>query len=89
MIYFPLLAIFLWFGGYFMTARFMSTTGFTSDNLEKIISPPKWLYYLCGAPSIQRISKRNDESNCISGTNGWSFIGIIFGFIFYIKSYYL
>jgi hypothetical protein len=33
-----------------MTAHGMSTTGFTSDNLEKIISPPKWLYYLCGAP---------------------------------------
>jgi hypothetical protein len=44
------LAIFLWLGGYFMTARFMSTTGSPPTELEKIISPPKWLYYLCGAP---------------------------------------
>jgi hypothetical protein len=51
MIFIPIgLAIFLWLGGYLMTARFMSTTGVHGDDLEKIISPPKWLYYLCGAP---------------------------------------
>lgn len=33
-----------------MTARTMSNTGMLSDELEKIIAPPKWLYYLCGAP---------------------------------------
>jgi hypothetical protein len=50
MIFLSILAILFWFGGYFLTARFMSTTGATSDDLEKIIAPPKWLYYLCGAP---------------------------------------
>lgn len=45
-----ILAILLWLGGYFMTARIMANTGVLSDDLEKIISPPKWLYYLCGAP---------------------------------------
>lgn len=34
-----------------MTARAMSNRGTLSDDLEKIIAPPKWLYYLCGAPS--------------------------------------
>jgi hypothetical protein len=44
------LTIFLWFGGYLMTARFMSTTGVSGDDLEKIIIPPRWLYFICGAP---------------------------------------
>ncbi len=33
-----------------MTVFRMSNTGLLSDELEKIIAPPKWLYYLCGAP---------------------------------------
>ena len=45
-----ILAILFWLGGYFMTARKMSDAGVLSDELEKIIVPPKWLYYLCGAP---------------------------------------
>ena len=45
-----LLAIILWLGGYFMTAQKMAKTGLLSDELEKIIIPPKWLYFVCGAP---------------------------------------
>lgn len=45
-----ILAILFWLGGYFMTARTMSNTGVLSDELEKIVAPPQWLYYLCGAP---------------------------------------
>ena len=45
-----LLSILLWLGGYLMTAYKMSNTGLLSEELEKIIAPPKWLYYLCGAP---------------------------------------
>lgn len=51
------LAIFLWFGGYLMTTRFMSTTGVHGDDLEKIITSPKWLFYLCGAPVSQNHPK--------------------------------
>ncbi|GEM_PF-5561810 len=51
MFFLPILAIFFWLGGYFITARTMSNRGLLSEDLEKIIAPPKWLYYLCGAPS--------------------------------------
>lgn len=38
MIFVPIgFAIFLWIGGYLMTALFMSTTGVNGDELEKII----------------------------------------------------
>jgi len=47
----PILAISFWLGGYFITARTMSNRGLLLEDLEKIIAPPKWLYYLCGAPS--------------------------------------
>lgn len=58
MIFIPIaFAIFLWIGGYLMTARFMSTTGVNSDNDEKIITPPKWLYYVCGAPVSKKYPK--------------------------------
>lgn len=49
-----LVAILLWIGGYFMTSRGISTTNTTLDDLEEIISPPKWLYYLCGAPKSKK-----------------------------------
>jgi hypothetical protein len=45
-----ILAISLWLVGYFITARAMSNRGILSDDLEKIIAPPRWLYYICGAP---------------------------------------
>jgi hypothetical protein len=51
MFFLPILAISFWLGGYFITARIMSKTGVHLDDLEKIIAPPRWLYYLCGAPS--------------------------------------
>lgn len=57
MAFFTILAIFLWLSGYFMTTRIMSNTGVLSDNLEKIISPPRWLYYLCGAPASKEYPK--------------------------------
>lgn len=49
-IFMLIVATFLWLSGYFMTARIMSNTGVLSDELEKIVAPPQWLYYLCGAP---------------------------------------
>lgn len=51
MFFLPILAISFWLGGYFITARTMSNRGLLLEDLEKIIAPPKWLYYLCGAPS--------------------------------------
>jgi len=51
MFFLPILAISFWLGGYFITARTMSNRGLLSEDLEKIIAPPRWLYYLCGAPS--------------------------------------
>jgi len=51
MFFLPILAISFWLGGYLITARTMSNKGILSDDLEKIIAPPRWLYYLCGAPS--------------------------------------
>jgi len=50
MIVILVLAVFFWLGGYLMTALKMSDTGLLSDEMEKVIAPPKWLYYLCGAP---------------------------------------
>ena len=49
-IFILILAIFFWVGGYFITTYKMSNTGMFSKEMEKIIAPPKWLYYLCGAP---------------------------------------
>ncbi len=49
-LFFLILAISFWLGGYFITTRTMSNRGLLSDDLEKIIAPPKWLYTLCGAP---------------------------------------
>ena len=47
----------MWVGGYLMTARFMLTTGLHGDDLEKIITPPRWLYYVCGAPMSKKYPK--------------------------------
>lgn len=47
----PMLAVILYVGGYFMTAGKKSNRGTLSDDLERFIAPPGWLYYLCGAPS--------------------------------------
>jgi hypothetical protein len=51
MYFFCFLALFFWFGGYFMAVRFMPIPNLTSEELEQTIHPPKWLYYLCGAPT--------------------------------------
>ncbi|MCZ2290049.1 MAG: hypothetical protein LC138_14545 [Anaerolineales bacterium] len=77
MIFIPIsiLAIFLWLGGYFMTARKMSDTGLLSDNLEKIISPPKWLYYLCGTP----VSNKYPRGTMRVAAFGVQFGGIALG----------
>ncbi len=50
MYFLPILAISFWLGGYLITARTMSNRGLLSEDLEKIIAPPRWLYFLCGAP---------------------------------------
>ncbi len=57
MIFLSVLVISLWFAGYIMTTRGMSNTGMFSDDLEKIISPPTWLYYLCGVPVSKEYPK--------------------------------
>ncbi len=44
-----ILSIFLWLGGYLITAR-LPNTGVVSTGLDPIVAPPKWLYYVCGAP---------------------------------------
>jgi hypothetical protein len=49
MFFLAILAVSFWLAGYFLTARRMSNTGLLSENLEKIIAPPRWLNYLCGA----------------------------------------
>jgi len=41
----------MWTLGYFYTVRKMSNAGVASKRNETIIAPPKWLYYLCGAPA--------------------------------------
>jgi hypothetical protein len=52
-----ILAILLWLGGYFMTARKMSNTEVLSDYFKIIISPPKWIYFLCGSPTSNMYPK--------------------------------
>jgi len=51
MFFLPILGISFWLGGYYITVHRMSNRGVLSEDLEKIIAPPIWLYYLCGAPS--------------------------------------
>lgn len=75
MIFILILAIFSWCGGYLLTARFMSTTGVHGDDLEKIITPPKWLYYLCGAP----VSKKYPKGEMRVGAFRTQMQGVFFG----------
>ena len=49
MVFVLILSIFLWLGGYLITAH-LPNTGVSSNELDAIIAPPRWLYYLCGAP---------------------------------------
>ena len=44
-----ILAIGSWVLGYFITTHVISKRT-TKENVNKIIVPPKWLYYLCGTP---------------------------------------
>jgi hypothetical protein len=50
MIYVLAFAIFLWIAGYITTAGNLLKTGVYSDEEIKIITPPRWVYYVCGAP---------------------------------------
>ena len=53
-----ILGIFLWFMGYYYTTHKMSNTDQIRFESEKIIvSPPTWLYYLCGAPMSNKYPK--------------------------------
>ena len=52
---FFLVALILWFGGYWSTTGLIRKES-SSVNPVKIISPPKWLYYLCGAPESTKFS---------------------------------
>jgi hypothetical protein len=76
MIYFLAFAIFLWIGGYLMTARFMSTSGVHGDDLEKIITPPKWLYYVCGAPVSKKYPKGAMRVAAFRTQMGGIFLGL-------------
>jgi hypothetical protein len=76
MIFLIFLAIFLWLGGYMMTARFMSTTGVLGDDSEKLITPPKWLYYLCGAPVSNGYPKGAMRVAALQSQMGGIFLGI-------------
>lgn len=44
-----ILAIGSWVLGFFITTHVISKRT-TKENIDKIIVPPKWLYYLCGTP---------------------------------------
>ena len=60
-----ILAIGSWVLGYFITTHVMSKRT-TKENVNKIIVPPKWLYYLCGTPlnvDYPRGTKLDREAN--------------------------
>lgn len=77
MIFVPIgFAIFLWIGGYLMTALFMSTTGVNGHELEKIITPPKWLFYLCGAPVSKKYPKGEMRVDAFGTQMGGIFLGL-------------
>lgn len=44
-----ILAIGSWILGYFATTHVMSKRA-NKESMDKIVVPPKWLYYLCGCP---------------------------------------
>lgn len=46
---FTIVTLVAWFGGY-LSASGVISTRVNSQHQEKIISPPVWLYYICGAP---------------------------------------
>ena len=50
MIYVLAFAIFLWIAGYITTVGNLVKTGVHSDEERKIITPPRWVFYVCGAP---------------------------------------
>ena len=51
-----LVALILWVAGYFSTIGLIINKNVTSSGQTKIIFPPKWLYYLCGAPKPTKYS---------------------------------
>ena len=51
---FTIVALVAWLGGYFSTTGVISTPAHSQEDHEKIISPPVWLYYLCGAPGSKK-----------------------------------
>lgn len=59
-----------------MTASFMSTTGVHGDELEKIITPPKWLYYVCGAPVSKKYPKGEMRVAAFRTQMGGIFLGL-------------
>lgn len=76
MIFVPILfALFLWFGGYLMTAHFKTMTGIGEES-EKIIAPPKWLYYICGSPVSKYYLKGQMRVVAFRTQMGGIFLGI-------------
>jgi hypothetical protein len=45
-----LAALILWLAGYFSTKGLVFNKSITSPGQTKLIVPPRWMYYLCGAP---------------------------------------
>ena len=56
-----------------MTARIMSKIGVSSDGLDAIVAPPKWLFYVCGAP----LSKEYPRGTMRVGAFRAQILGII------------
>ena len=50
-----------------MTARKMSNTEVLSDYFKIIISPPKWIYFLCGSPTSNMYPKGTMRVVAFSG----------------------
>jgi hypothetical protein len=82
MIYLSLLVISLWLAGYITTVYDKLDTGMLSDDLKKFISPPKWLYYLCGAPVSQKYPK--GTMRVVAFRSQIIGISLVFYFIWYL-----
>ena len=47
-------AALLWFAGYLSVKGIIPHKKVPMSELDKIVIPPKWLYYLCGAPKSDK-----------------------------------
>jgi len=54
---FLLVALIGWFGGYYYGRNPNLAAGDPSSKVVEIINAPKWLFYLCGAPTSSKYPK--------------------------------